>query len=88
LSWGGFTGAGVVIGLGSARSITSNHSWDVIGMPNSFFANPRTMVYRKHKEAIHRKIEEATGKRIFYVDVIISPPPVATEIRTIHLFPQ
>jgi len=67
VNWGGFTGTGVVIGLGSARSIESHHT-EVIAHRESCHGDPRTMLYIKHKLAIHSQIEKATGKKIFYVD--------------------
>jgi len=66
--WGGYGGAGVVIGLGSARSIGSHHSWGVVGHPNSSHGDPRNHFYRRHKEAIMQHIEDKTGKQVFYVD--------------------
>jgi nickel-dependent lactate racemase len=67
VNWGGFTGTGVVIGLGSSRSIESHHT-EVIAHPESCHGDPRTMLYMKHKLAINSQIERATGKKIFYVD--------------------
>jgi len=67
VNWGGFTGTGVVIGLGSARSIESHHT-EIIAHPESCHGDPRTMLYMKHKVAINAQIEKATGKKIFYVD--------------------
>ncbi|OPY85991.1 MAG: hypothetical protein A4E71_01817 [Smithella sp. PtaU1.Bin162] len=67
LNWGGFTGTGVVVGLGSARSIMSHHS-EVIAHPDSFEAEPHNSLYMRHKMSINNQIEKATGKKIFYVD--------------------
>ncbi|MBP8788877.1 MAG: DUF2088 domain-containing protein [Candidatus Accumulibacter sp.] len=69
LNWGGFTGTGAVIGLGSARSIASHHT-EVIANRHSAHGDHRTQHYRLHKEAINAQIEKGTGKPIFYVDVI------------------
>lgn len=69
LNWGGFTGTGAVIGLGSARSIASHHT-EVIADRHSTHGDHRTQGYRLHKEAIHAQIEKAIGNPIFYVDVI------------------
>ncbi len=69
LNWGGFTGTGVVIGLGSARSIASHHT-DVIAGRHSTHGDHRKQHYRLHKEAMQDQIEKAIGKPIFYVDVI------------------
>lgn len=71
VNWGGYTGTGVVIGLGSARSINSHHS-EVIAHPESFDAEPRKTLYMKHKLAINAHIEKAIGKKIFYVDACLN----------------
>jgi len=69
LNWGGFTGTGVVIGLGSARSVASHHT-EVIAGRHSTHGDHRKQHYRLHKEAMQAQIEKAIGKPIFYVDVI------------------
>jgi len=69
MNWGGFTGTGVVIGLGSARSIASHHT-EVIADRHSTHGDHRTQHFRLHKESVHAQIEKAIGKPIFYVDVI------------------
>ncbi len=71
INWGGFTGTGVVVGLGSARSIRSHHSW-VITHPDSCHGDPRNSLYMKHKQAVHAQIEKATGKKILYVDSLMN----------------
>jgi nickel-dependent lactate racemase len=71
INWGGVTGTGVVIGLGSARSIRSTHTW-VIAHPDSCHGDPRKSLYMQHKQAIHAQIEKATGKKIFYADAIVN----------------
>jgi len=71
LNWGGFTGTGVVIGLGSARSIRSHHTW-VIAHPDSCHGDPRSSFYMKHKQAVHAQIEKSTGKKILYVDCFVN----------------
>lgn len=71
LSFGGFSGNGVVIGLGSARSIAFTHSFEVTGWSN--FSDHRTSFYQKHKQSIHKRIEDAIGKPIFYIETVISP---------------
>jgi nickel-dependent lactate racemase len=71
LNWGGVTGTGVVIGLGSARCVRSTHT-EVIAHPDSCHGDPRKSLYMKHKQAIHAQIEKATGKKIFYVDTIMN----------------
>ena len=71
INWGGFTGTGVVVGIGSARSIESHHT-EVIAHPESCHGDPRTMLYMKHKLAINAHIEKVTGKKILYVDAAIN----------------
>lgn len=71
LNWGGFTGVGAVIGLGSARSIESHHT-DVINHPDSYAADPMSSLYMKHKLAIQAQIEKASGKKIFYADAAVN----------------
>jgi len=68
-TWGGFSGTGAAIGLGSARSIASHHT-EVIAAASSTHGDHRTQHFRLHKEAIQAQIEKATGKPIFYVDVV------------------
>ena len=68
LIWGGYSGEGVVVGLGSARSIYSHHKFSVIGSENSINGNPRTQEYRKHKNAVMDRIEEFLGKKVFYLN--------------------
>jgi nickel-dependent lactate racemase len=71
VSWGGMTGTGVVIGLGSARSIRSTHTW-AIAHGDSCHGDPRKSLYMKHKQAIHAQIERATGKKILYADAVMN----------------
>lgn len=71
MNWGGVTGTGVVIGLGSARSIRSTHTW-VIAHPDSCHGDPHKSLYMQHKQAIHAQIEKATGKKILYADAIVN----------------
>ena len=70
-NWGGMTGTGVIIGLASSRSMVSTHGFPVVGHEDSCHGNHRTMLYRKHKEAIMKQIETAIGKRVFYVDAVL-----------------
>jgi nickel-dependent lactate racemase len=64
LIWGGHSGEGVVVGLGSARSIYSHHRFSVIGSEGSINGNPRTQEYRKHKDAVMDRIEEFIGRKV------------------------
>ena len=66
---GGYSGTGVVVGLGSARSICFHHSASIQGK-ETVHADPRTQLYRKHKDAIMERIEEYTGKQVFYIEGI------------------
>lgn len=83
LNWGGFSGIGTVIGMGSARSIRSHHS-EVIAHESSWAADPYTSDYMKHKIAINKRIEEATGRPIFYVDAIPNKQGLISEIFAGH----
>jgi nickel-dependent lactate racemase len=73
LIWGGYSGEGVVIGLGSARSIFSHHKFSIIGVPDSVHSDPRTHLYRRHKDAVMEQIEKHTGKKIFYLNGVPDP---------------
>ncbi|MGA3173544.1 MAG: lactate racemase domain-containing protein [Syntrophorhabdales bacterium] len=70
-NWGGMTGTGVIIGLASSRSMVSTHGLPVVGHEESCHGDHRTMLYRKHKEAVMKQIEKAIGKRVFYVDGVL-----------------
>lgn len=72
MAWGGIGGSGVVIGLGSARSIASHHTYGVIGRKESCHADPETNAFRKHKEAAMERIEETIGRKIFYLDGVLN----------------
>ena len=65
---GGYGGNGVVVGLGSARSISCHHGESVVGCKESLHADPRTQLYRKHKDAVMERIEEYTGRPVFYIE--------------------
>ena len=67
-NWGGYTGTGVVVGLGSTRSIESHHCHQVVDHPDSTSGDHLTMYYRRVKVEVNAQIEAATGKRIFYVN--------------------
>jgi nickel-dependent lactate racemase len=72
IHFGGYSGQGVVIGLSSMRALKSLHSYDTFGSAASRHMDyrPEKNIYRKHKLAVHEKIEEAINKKIFYVDAI------------------
>jgi len=75
LGFGGYSGQGVSIGLAGARSLDSLHSHAVYKTREVLNGecDPQKNIYRAHKLAVHRKLEEATGKRIFYVDTLMGP---------------
>jgi nickel-dependent lactate racemase len=68
MKWGGYAGTGVAVGLGSAKSIASHHTLGVIGHRDSCHSDPRTHLYRSHKDAVMEKIEEFTGRKIFFME--------------------
>ena len=67
-----FTGTGVVIGLASTRSIASHHSFHDIRQLG--YAADNTLAKPRHsvKDDMTRLMEEATGKRVFYVNAVPS----------------
>lgn len=81
-AWGGYTGMGAVVGLASTRSMASHHGHHVIAQPSSWSAEHRHqpapqaarghghMSFRGLKGEINAHIEQATGKRIFYVNAV------------------
>jgi lactate racemase len=72
MAWGGYSGTGVAIGLGSARSIASHHSVSVIGHQDACHADARNHFYRRHKDAIMERIEEYIGRKVFYIEGILN----------------
>jgi nickel-dependent lactate racemase len=75
VSYGGYPGQGVVIGLASQRALRSLHSYDVfrVGGALSGDFRPEKNIYRKHKLAVNEKIEKEIGKKVFYIDAITGP---------------
>ena len=75
LPYGGYGGQGVVIGLAGMTALKSLHSYNVFRSTASLHGDyrPEKNLYRKHKLAVHEKIESATGKKIFYVDALTGP---------------
>ena len=67
-TWGGYTGTGAVIGMASTRSILSHHNHGVVNHPHTATGDHRRMYFRKLKAEISAHIEQATGKRIFYIN--------------------
>jgi nickel-dependent lactate racemase len=73
LVWGGYSGEGVVVGLGSARSIYSHHKYAVIGAPESHHSDPRKNAFRRHKDAVMDRIEEFIRKKILFLNGVPDP---------------
>jgi nickel-dependent lactate racemase len=75
VSYGGYPGQGIVIGLASQRALKSLHSYDVfrVGGALSGDFRPEKNIYRKHKLAVNEKIEKEIGKKVFYIDAITGP---------------
>ena len=67
-TWGGYTGTGAVIGMASTRSILSHHNHGVVNHPRTATGDHRSMYFRGLKAEINAHIEQATGKRIFYIN--------------------
>lgn len=72
IAYGGFSGQGVVVGLMGIGAANSHHGAHVFMHPDACHSDPspERNIYRKHKLAFHKKIEENTKRRIFYVDCI------------------
>lgn len=68
--WGGYSGTGVVVGLGGVASIPGHHGRRGIGHPDSCHGDPRAMHYQQRKIAIDAAIERARGKPTFYVEAL------------------
>jgi nickel-dependent lactate racemase len=85
--FGGYSGQGVTIGLGSLKALNSLHSYDVYKTANSLHGDyhPDKNLYRKHKLAVHQKIEELTGKKIFYIDAITGPEQRIVDVFAGHV---
>ena len=67
-SWGGYTGTGAVIGLASTQSIMSHHNHGVVNHPETTLGDHKRMYFRKLKAEINAKLEDETGRRIFYIN--------------------
>jgi len=72
IAYGGFSGQGVVVGLMGTKTANSHHGAHIFMHPKACHSDPDPdkNIYRKHKLAFHKKIEEYTKNRIFYVDCI------------------
>jgi nickel-dependent lactate racemase len=72
IAYGGFSGQGIVVGLMGIKTANSHHGAHIFMHPDACHSDPspEKNIFRKHKLAFHRKIEEHTKNRIFYVDCI------------------
>lgn len=68
--WGGYSGTSVTNALGSIKCISATYSYSVFANIGSCHADPQTSVYRNHKQAINDQIEQATERKIFYIDCL------------------
>ncbi len=68
--WGGYSGSGIVVGLGGTRGAVGHHGRDGIGHPDSCHGEPRTMLYQRRKWAVHEAIERARRSPPFYVEAM------------------
>jgi hypothetical protein len=68
--WGGYLGGGqgVTVGLGSDRSIMTHHSFRIHEHPESMASDARKQRFMKHKEAVASFVEQATGRKVFYIE--------------------
>jgi nickel-dependent lactate racemase len=85
--FGGYPGQGVVVGLSGMKAMESHHSNDIFRGVESLHADhrPEKNLFRRHKLAIHEKIEKATGKEIFYVDAITGPQQKIVDVFAGHV---
>src|SRR5262249_27801122 len=68
--WGGYSGSGIVVGLGGTRAFPGHHGRDAIGHAESCHGEPRTMLYQQRKWAVHEVIERARRTATFYVEAM------------------
>ena len=68
--WGGYLGGGqgITVGLGSARSIMTHHAYRIHEHKDSMASEARKQLFMKHKEAWAKYAEQATGKKVFYLE--------------------
>lgn len=68
--WGGYLGGGqgVTVGIGSDRSIMTHHSYRVHEHAESMASDVHKQLFMKHKEAVASFVEQATGKKVFYIE--------------------
>jgi nickel-dependent lactate racemase len=72
--WGGYLGGGqgVTVGLGSDRSIMTHHSYRIHEHVDSMPSDARRQLFMKHKEAVASFVEQATGKKVFYIEASLN----------------
>jgi nickel-dependent lactate racemase len=70
--WRGYTGTGVVIGLASTRSIASHHSFRTVPMPEKKQEHQKSTGTKLPgmKPEMTAFLEDATGKKTFYVNAV------------------
>ncbi len=73
LVWGGYSGTGAAIGLASPRSIFGHHRLEIIDDARSRHADPRTHLFQQRKDAVMDRIEQFTGKPVFYIEGVPDP---------------
>jgi hypothetical protein len=68
--WGGYLGGGqsIAVGLGSARSIMSHHTYRVHQHPDSMHSDARTQLFMQHKQSVAAFVDEAVGRKTCYVE--------------------
>jgi hypothetical protein len=69
------------------KALNSLHSYDVYKTVESLHGDyrPEKNRYRKHKLSVHEKIEELTGKKIFYIDAITGPDQNIVDVFAGHV---
>jgi lactate racemase len=72
--WGGYLGGGqgVTVGLGSGASIMTHHAFRIHEHERSMASDARKQLFMKHKESVAAFVEEATGKKIFYLECCLN----------------
>jgi hypothetical protein len=68
--WGGYSGSGIVVGLGGTHATHGHHGRGAIGHPESCHGEPRTMLYQRRKWAVHEAVERARPTAPFYVEAM------------------
>ena len=83
---GGYSGQGVAVGLASMRTMKCLHSYGLVRTTRQHgHFEPEKSLYRTHKLAVHERIENSTGKKIFYVDAITGPEQKIVDVFAGHV---